>query len=96
LSTRPLYIDFPVYGGNSGGPAYMSYMGVRGKMLLNDRHLPVIIGLIIQKRYERPSDHDAVSAIPNNEDPEALADMHLAVFEPSTVIAETVAMLPQN
>jgi hypothetical protein len=92
--TRPLYIDFPVYGGNSGGPAYISMSGTRGKVLLSTTNPPEIIGLVIQKRYERPSDHDAVSSTPNNENPQALADMHLAVYEPSTVIAETIAMLP--
>jgi hypothetical protein len=94
LSTRPLYIDFPVYGGNSGGPAYITISGSRGKVLaLNNQHPPEIIGLVVQKRYERPSDHDAVSAVQASADPQRLADMHLAVLEPSTVILETIAML---
>lgn len=94
LYVRPQYIDFPVYGGNSGGPAYISISGTRGTRLLDPKNPPMIIGLVIQKRYEKPSDHDAVAATPNNTDPEALADMHLAVYEPAAIIIETIGMLP--
>ncbi len=94
LTSRPLYIDFPVYGGNSGGPAYIVPGGTRGNVVSTE-HVPKIIGLVTMKQFGVPTAQNAVAATPSNQlSDQHLSDMHLAILEPSSVITEALSFLP--
>lgn len=93
-SSRPLYLDFPVYGGNSGGPAYLAESSARGRMLGPALSHLFLIGLVIEKQYGSPTAQVAVNQVSGEPDGSNLADMHLAILEPSSVIMETINLLP--
>ncbi len=93
-SSRPLYLDFPVYGGNSGGPAYLAESPGRGRMLGSALSHLSLIGLVIQKEYGSPTAQVAVNHGSGDSNEPNLADMHLAVLEPASAIIETINLLP--
>jgi hypothetical protein len=87
VSSRPLYIDFPVFGGNSGGPAYIVPEGVRNQILMSGNKVE-IIGLVVMRTSA--SAQSAVS-ITGGADQKPSDDLQLAILEPSTVILETLS-----
>ncbi len=94
LSSRPLMLDFPVYGGNSGGPAYLAESSGRGNTLGPTLSHILIVGLVIQKEYGAPTAQVAVTDESGKTDQPMLTDIHLAILEPSSVIREAIDMLP--
>jgi hypothetical protein len=94
LFSRPLYIDFPVYRGNSGGPAYIVHGGSRGNVMTVGSQELRIVGLVTMKQFANPNLRNAVVANPSSpQDYSHLSDMHLAVLEPATAILETINLL---
>jgi hypothetical protein len=83
--------DFQVYGGNSGGPVYMSQQGIRaygGTNVVGG--VQFIAGVVIQERAilerTRTLRIERVEKYP----------LYLAVVAPAHFIRETINMLPQD
>lgn len=82
-TVKTFLFDFNIFGGNSGGPVYMSYKGrIYGHIYHIDEIVQYIAGLVSQQ----------ANALPEfNNQPLALA-----IVVPAQFIKETINLLPEN